>query len=402
MNATTYKYKLVMEYVSGNTSTRIDETQIINIVADYNYEELNMPLLYMTVTLDKKFLDNMIKNSKTDLINLTIYKYVDGSSNTAGTVYFRDQFVYFLKEQLNESDYLDYKGNNASRNDIFKTTVLGLMSLKNINDNNKVINTVINNTTMVNLVQLATSHIKNMLIEPLDYNQPIKTLLLPPKSTVSSTLKFLNNISVFYKTEYRFFMDFNGGYLLSKNGKQVQAKNENIISIIFDVGTIENDASHFGTGMVVDKQKKAYIIPLLHGIECTTDNDEYVTEKLYTNVKSVSTSGTNTEKALNINNSGYNKDKNMFVRLGNDNTNKLSNITSTIESNRIVVNVNKAGLDASIFTPNKIYTINNYAPLKQAGASGKFILVRKREQYNNEANTFTQNIYLTFKKVGDI
>ena len=276
------------------------------------------------------------------------------------------------------------------------------MSLKNINDNNKVINTVINNTTMVNLVQLATSHIKNMLIEPLDYNQPIKTLLLPPKSTVSSTLKFLNNISVFYKTEYRFFMDFNGGYLLSKNGKQVQAKNENIISIIFDVGTIENDASHFGTGMVVDKQKKAYIIPLLHGIECTTDNDEYVTEKLYTNVKSVSTSGTNTEKALNINNSGYNKDKNMFVRLGNDNTNKLSNITSTIESNRIVVNVNKAGLDASIFTPNKIYTINNYAPLKQAGASGKFILVRKREQYNNEANTFTQNIYLTFKKVGDI
>ena len=84
MNATTYKYRLEMEYVSGNKSVRIDETQIVNMVADYDYESLHMPLLYMTVTLDKRFLDNMIKNSSTDLINLTVYKYVDGSTNTAG------------------------------------------------------------------------------------------------------------------------------------------------------------------------------------------------------------------------------------------------------------------------------------------------------------------------------
>ena len=402
MNATTYKYRLEMEYVSGNKSVRIDETQIVNMVADYDYESLHMPLLYMTVTLDKRFLDNMIKNSSTDLINLTVYKYVDGSTNTAGLVYFRDQFTYFLKEPLNQNDSLDYGGNRARREDIFKTTVLGLMSLKNINDNGKNINTVIHNATMINAIQMVTGHIKNMLIEPLDYNKPIKYLAFPPKATVSSSLKFLNNISVFYKTDYRFFLDFHGGYLLSRNGNPVQAKNETIMSVIFDIGTLENDASHFGTGMVVDKQKKAYIIPALHSIECVTDNDEYVTEKLYTNVKTIASSGTNKDKTLNINNSEYNKDKRMLVRLGNDNMNKLSNITSTIESNRIVVNINKAGLDASIFTPNKIYTINNYSPLTRAGASGKFILTRKREQYNNEANTFSQNIYLTFKKVGNI
>lgn len=402
MNATTYKYKLEMEYVSGNKSIRIDETQIVNMVIDYDYDNLNMPVLYMTITLDKRFIDNMIKNTNTDLINLTVYRYVDGSSNTAGTVYFRDQFVYFLKEQLNKNDSLDYGGSRANREDLFKTTILGLMSLKNINDNSNPVNTVIHNATMINAIQMVTGHIKNMLIEPLDFNSEVKFLTFPPTTTVSSALKFLNNISVFYKTQYRFFLDLHGGYLLSKNGKPVQANSESIMSVIFDVKTVENDITHFGTGMVVDKQNKAYIIPALHGIECFTDNDEDVTEKLYTNIRTVSTGGTNNEKHLSINNSEYNKEKNKYVRLGNDNLNKITNITSTIESNRVVVNIHKVGLDASIFTPNKIYTINNYSPLTRAGASGKFVLTRKREQYNNEANTFTQNIFLTFKKVGDI
>ena len=113
MNATTYKYKLEMEYVSKNKSIRIDETQIVNFVIDYDYENLHMPLIYMTITLDKRFLDNMIKNSSTDLINLTVYRYVDGSSNTAGIVYFRDQFAYFLKEPLNQSDSLRIHSQNT-------------------------------------------------------------------------------------------------------------------------------------------------------------------------------------------------------------------------------------------------------------------------------------------------
>lgn len=401
MNATTYKYTMEMEYINGNTSIKIDPKMITNMVIDYDYDNLNMPVIYATLSLNKKFIDDMINNTTKALISLTIYKGIENSPNTVNTVYFRDQFIYIIPDNLNQSDYLDYSGTNAGREDMFKTIVIGLMSLKNVNDNKTLTNTVINGT-MINAIQYTTKHIKNMLIEPLDYNIPLKSLTIPPKSTVSNALKFLNNISVFYKTEYRFFLDFAGGYLLSRNGKPVQSKTEQIMSVIIDVGTIETDNKYFGVGMVTDMEKKAYIVPVVYGVECNTDIDKSVTEQLYTNINTISTSGTTANKDLDINNSEYNKSKTMYVRLGNDNTNKLSNISSAIESNRVVLSISKAGLDSTIFTPNKIYTVNNYAPLSKKDATGSFILVRKREQYNRESKYFAQNLYLTFKKVATL
>ena len=279
--------------------------------------------------------------------------------------------------------------------DAYKNITIGLMKIDNINDNKKSFNTVLKNTTMINAVHYATSHMK-MVIEKFDYNDTLRELILEPTQSVSKTIQYLNSVKVFYSTPYRFFIDFDCTYLLSSRGKHVPKKGEGL-GVVLIVIRDPLDQQANTTGMITNKAQGNYQIDI-NALDSNIYIDR-VTEKGYTSITGVTTNeGVVGNTKLNVNKSEYSTDKASIVRLPNNNANMLKNIQASANSSSIRISINKNDLDSSIFTLNKRYLFRNYD--KYSDKDGDFLLTRKRELFIREDDSFVMNTMMNFEQVG--
>lgn len=393
-----YKYSIELNYIKQkkNISEKIRSEQIKSIIIDRDYLNNNLPVIFMNITLDKRVIDDMIKNYNKNTMVLTIYKYiyVEGKLTTK-TKYIHEEMMYFLTDDLNYRQSIDYADKeNEEKEDMYKTISIGLMGINSINNNKKSFNTILRNTTMVNAVHYCTSHIK-MIIERFDYNNSHKELIITPQSTTSSVIKYLNDINVFYKTPYRFFIDFDCGYLLSSSGTGVPKKGESINSVLI----IVRDPLHqnaMNEGMITNHTTKNYQIDVSAADTILAENK--TTEKVYTSVSSISELGQTKAKTLNINQSKYSNDKTEIIRTPSSNPNLIENISSATEQTASHISMNKMDVDLSIFTPNKRYLIKNYDG--HSDRDGDFILVRKRDLfYFESSDMFAANVMLEFDQI---
>lgn len=393
-----YKYSVELSYIKQkkNISQKIKPEHIKSIIIDRDYLNNNLPVIFMNVVLDKRMIDDMVKNYNKNTMVLTIYKYVyiEGKLTTK-TKYIHKEMMYFLTEDLNYKESVDYSDKeNEQREDMYKTISIGLMSIESINNNKRTFNAILRNTSMINAAHYCTSHI-NMVIEKFDYNKIHKELMITPQSTTSSAIKYLNDINVFYKTPYRFFIDFDCGYLLSSSGTGVPKKGESINSVLITV----RDPLHqnaLNEGMITNHSTNSYQIDVSAADTILTENK--VTEKVYTSVSSISESGKTKSKTLNINQSKYSNDKTEVIRVPNSNPNLIENISAATEQTASHFTMNKMDVDISIFTPNKRYLIKNYDG--HSDRDGDFILVRKRDLFYFESNDmFAGNVMLEFDQV---
>lgn len=393
-----YKYSIDLRYIKQKEriSQEIKPEHIRSIIIDRDYKANNLPIMFMNITLDKKLIDDMIKNYDKNTMVLTIYKYIYRENKlVTKTRYIHAEMTYFIPDDLNYRSSLDYdEKENQERDDITKNITIGLMGNDSINNNKRTINGTLKNTTMINAVHYCTSHL-NMVIERFTYNETIPELLIPPQSTVSSAIKYLNNIKVFYNTPYRFFIDFDCGYLLSSAGTMVPKKGDSINSILI----IIRDPLHpqaMEEGMITNYNTKNYQIDI-----SAADSQVYqnrVTEKLYTSLSGISEQGQTKSQALSINQSKYSNDKTEIIRTPSSNPNLLKNVTAGTNQTSSHVTLNKVDVDASVFTPNKRYIIRNYDGHKDR--DGDFILTRKREIYFFETDSrFTGSVMLEFDQV---
>lgn len=393
-----YKYSIDLRYIKQKEriSQEIKPEHIRSIIIDRDYKANNLPIMFMNITLDKKLIDDMIKNYDKNTMVLTIYKYIYRENKlVTKTRYIHAEMTYFIPDDLNYRSSLDYdEKENQERDDITKNITIGLMGNDSINNNKRTINGTLKNTTMINAVHYCTSHL-NMVIERFTYNETIPELLIPPQSTVSSAIKYLNNIKVFYNTPYRFFIDFDCGYLLSSAGTMVPKKGDSINSILI----IILDPLHpqaMEEGMITNYNTKNYQIDI-----SAADSQVYqnrVTEKLYTSLSGISEQGQTKSQALSINQSKYSNDKTEIIRTPSSNPNLLQNVTAGTNQTSSHVTLNKVDVDASVFTPNKRYIIRNYDGHKDR--DGDFILTRKREIYFFETDSrFTGSVMLEFDQV---
>ena len=393
-----YKYSIDLRYIKQKEriSQEIKPEHIRSIIIDRDYKANNLPIMFMNITLDKKLIDDMIKNYDKNTMVLTIYKYIYRENKlVTKTRYIHAEMTYFIPDDLNYRSSLDYdEKENQERDDITKNITIGLMGNDSINNNKRTINGTLKNTTMINAVHYCTSHL-NMVIERFTYNETIPELLIPPQSTVSSAIKYLNNIKVFYNTPYRFFIDFDCGYLLSSAGTMVPKKGDSINSILI----IIRDPLHpqaMEEGMITNYNTKNYQIDI-----SAADSQVYqnrVTEKLYTSLSGISEQGQTKSQALSINQSKYSNDKTEIIRTPSSNPNLLQNVTAGTNQTSSHVTLNKVDVDASVFTPNKRYIIRKYDGHKDR--DGDFILTRKREIYFFETDSrFTGSVMLEFDQV---
>lgn len=393
-----YRYKAEMTYLNldKNVDTSLRVEFIKTIVIDHNYDKNSMPILFVTMKLDKSLVDDMILNINKNLILLAIYKYDNLSDTKEEVEIFRDKFTYFLPDGVNANDPIDYTEENEKehRGNTFRDIVMGLISINHINRNKKYLELNTVNSTIYDCARYCTSHFDNLVIEPFIFNDIHKRIIMPGQESVRKALEFLNSYRVFYYTPFRFYQDFDYTYVISSSGLAIPKDNELYSSIVINIRDIlESDAND--VGLVENKTSGTYEVPVSYVNTSVYDNT--IANKSRTKLKGVSSTGS-IEKSLN-NVADYSEDKISRVRLNNDNDNMIYNLQADTNNKNVLVYFSKVDLDSTVFSINKKISVHHIDRYQQY--NGNYLLYRKRECYIREDNTFVLNTMINLRKVDE-
>ena len=387
-----YKYYASLKYVVENTVYDIDDTSIKTIVIDNNYDELNMPMIFITLGLYKSMANKMILNQQEGTFILDIKRCVANSDMPdLFSDYINDKFIYFIAGEVDQGVDIDIE--NIEANDDDTVVTVGLLCLDHVNKNKKTMNGIVNGT-LSSLMYYATSHLP-ILIEPPKNNVTFENKILPPMNSVAKTLKYINSLAVFYPTQYRFFIDFDRSYLISSSGNAIKASDDDITSVLITMYHIDEPEAKI-QGMITNTQQSLYEI-YVNSADCELSDDN-ISEKSFNKITANTDSG-QTSSTLSTANSSLLTSKTKTIRIGNGNTGLIDNMISSIDTSAIQLLIQKVDIDGSIFTINKEYIIKADNAYNTEKYNGKYLLVRKRELYIRNDDTFTMNIMLLFKKI---
>lgn len=396
-NSNIYKYSVEMSYVlSQDDISNIDSMSIKSIAIDSDYKNANMPMLFITLSLNKRLIDKMVKNQDTGIMILNIKRCTVTSDMPDLYVnYINDKFIYFISEDINKNDSADYEGANADRNDIYKLTTIGLLSLDHVNKNKKVMNGVVNGK-LSSIMYYLTSHLP-IVIEPPTTNTTLKNQFLPPLNSVAKALKYINSINVFYSTPYRFFIDFGVSYLLSSSGLPIKQKGEDIGTVLLVLKNSYDEGSKV-QGMITSEEQSMYQIEI-DAQDCELA-DNHVSDKSYSKLSVTNTSGNKVDASLsNKSESSSIVSKTKSVRVSNDNTGLIDNMISSLDNSAVQLLVQKNDIDSSVLTMNKEYFIKADEVYGSDKYNGRYLLTRKRELYIREDDDFSMDVMLLLEKI---
>ena len=393
-NGTIYRYTADLKYVLNGTVYDIDTPSIKTMAIDRDYINRNMPMVFITLGVYQSLANKMRLNQDTGYFILDVKRCIYNSGNPdLFTNYISDKFIYFIAGDIDIDNSVEYKEDEPDENII---VTLGLLSADHVNKNKKIINGVVDGK-LSSIMYYVTSGLP-VLIEPVKNNVMMKELVLPPLNSVAKALEYLNSVQVFYDTPYIFFIDFDMSYLLSSSGKSVKAKNDTITTVIMNIFHWEDDPESKIQGINTNKGQSVYQINISSANCEISDNN--LSEKLFRKINAANTSGINTSGNIAARSSKSPiVSKSKSVRIGNDNNGLLNHMIHTIDSSAVQIVVQKTDIDPDIFTINKEYHIDAYNAYGSDIYNGRYLLVRKRELYVRDDETFTSNTMLSFKKL---
>jgi len=259
-----------------------------------------------------------------------------------------------------------------------------------------MINGVINGK-LSSVMYYLTSHLP-ILIEPPRNNVVLSNKVIPPINSVSKSLEYLNSINVFYSTPYRFFIDFDKAYLISSSGRPVKAKGENIGTVIISIYHYKDDQEAKIQGMITNKHQSLYEL-YANSLDCEL-SDNSLSEKSFSRISATNASGNKIDGALtSVPSDSIITAKTKSIRIQNDNNGILGNMIASIDASAVQILVQKTDIDSAVLTMNKEYIIRADDAYGTKKYNGRYLLVRKRELYVRDDDTFTMNVMLLFKKV---
>lgn len=392
-----YNYKIVLKYInSTNIEVEIDSTQIQYILIDKDFENINMPVITIFGSIEKNILDDMIRHSNDNLVTLGIYKYDNTNQNDNITEkYFNDKFIYMLNEDLSRTDKLDNPQGIDSKtgNRQYREVTIFLIQQNAINNNRQTINGVYHNASMNSLILQSTNYLGNMLLEPIKYDTRFDQVIIPPIDSISNYIRYLNdNLGVFYDSPYRFFIDFDTTYLVSSSGNAIRARNQYIYTIVIDIREIDSNISE-EPGAYVDLKSGKYTIGIdVSKVEYVKNN---VTNKIVNKVTVINSKGDVFEQDIEDNKAKVTSTINQIMNISNNDQNVINNISYSVESANVTITIVKNDLDASLFTLNKEYIIND--PVHDSYA-GHYILLQVKQLFIKQNENFIMSTVLKFKK----
>lgn len=401
-----YRYKVNLTYVHKigknkyNTYEISSNNNVEGCIIHSDYVNNNMPLIILDLVIQSKLANIMLETTsmQNDYMVLNITKFDINDDLGIELPYIEGSFNYYSFDQLNKSAVAEFDTdiNPNNPNLIMRSLKIGLIKSDLIRSNSITTNGIISNTTMQDLVQycLNRAGVKTV-IEQFDYNTKLDQIIIPPSESLSKVIKHLNSISVFYKTQYRFFMDFDVTYIISSSGNPVARKGDSINSIMFDIGDI-TDKSVDLEGIQIIKKRGFYYVPVTFK-DCQLA-DNYITSQQYSSITAIGR-GYADQVDLDIIRGDNSTDITKTIRITNNNTHMVENIASSIANSNTVVNIYKVGVDNSIFTPNKEFSIK-YNNTYDENHNGLYLLNSKQEVFSKDGNRFVSSVMLSLNKIG--
>ena len=390
-----YKYtaQLSATFPGDDEPTVIENLRFKYIVVDENYDQFNYPLIYCYVNLRLEDQEKFVQNQKTGTVVFTLQKYVENSDMPGLKVdVINQECIYFISADSGKNKERIIDENKT--NDLGDDVTIGLITLDHINKQKKVVNNIIKNGTMSSTIcHILQGH--TLLMEPIQNNITLRDLAIPPVNSIPKMLKYLNNYKTFYNTPYRFFMGFDVTYLLSSSGKGLEMQGEdcNDIKIVMKHNYAEKNME----GMYMDEESNMYIL------ECSGTysvlNDTTDSSRSFSIIGGVTSEGDLEEQSTGLLESGSPiVAKTNMIRIPNENTGLISNMTTETANNAVTFTVSKNKIDSSIITPNKHFTVDT-SEVYEEKYTGDWLLSRKRDLYLQEGEGLAMSTILYLKRV---
>lgn len=404
-----YRYTIEFKYlnIKKGTFNRITGRNIDWVMIDRDYDKYNMPIMYASINVNYKIADDMIRNYRDNLINVSITKHAydpeddNWYESTMDEEYIEGQFEYFTDDKVTDTAELQEMDPDedeiGEKKDLYRKITIGLMKLSLINKNKIRFNMTLYNTDMTNAIMTSTKGLVNLVMEPLSYNDLLPQIIVPSVDSVNKIISALNNVKVLYPSPYRFFMDFDYAYLLSSDGISVPRKGQRITDVLYAVKKITN-TSGMKEGMYINRSQKNYQINISNTNVDIYDNQ--AADKSMTDVVAIPASGDKQEQTVNMDKSTSVDNKYATVNIPNDNLNMIKNITAAAAANAVEVCMIKDNIDASIIDINGVTVIHHLD--EDSKYNGQYLLTRKREILLNDSFDFTMTVVANYKKLFDI
>lgn len=392
---TYYRYKISTVFTYDDEIIDLPNESIISLVSNYDYNVNNMPILYLTFKVNSRLYDLMVLNSDNGKIILTIKKYDRSTVSSLDRKMIEQEFSYIMPTDADYHRPLDQLELDKERSEeSYKTGTLALLGKNSMDENSVFYNDIIKNSNMISIVHKYTQHM-NMVIEPFTNNDPFDFVIIPPMSTITNLLSFLNDFCPFYDKGYRYFRDFDRTYLLSNSGNPVNDGSDIYSTVVINIMDTSDPVSK-SVGIDIDKERKAYIMTV-DAIDTHMDID-IVRNKEYNSIIGISNTGETVQMDLNTK-SSYDKERVYLHRTFDDDNleYKVQNVKTEIDSSSVILQLTRTELDSSIITPNKEYIVQNYREFQEY--NGRFILVSKKEVFIQQDDEFISNTLMVFKKV---
>ena len=435
-----YNYNVSVTYTGGSNNYTFRTENIKSLIIDHDYDNNCMPVLYMTLDIDRRIIDDMIQNQNNAYFILTVNAVNTTASFGSSSTSIQEKCVYFLTDDLNKTDVLDYKSANNKDNEVLAPVNIGLLCADHIKNNKKSCGMTVRETTPQDIVKNITSHMKNVVIEPFEYNDQYPSIIIPPNmaDTVNKTLQYLNNQKVFYSTPYRYYQDFNNTFIISSSGKGVSSAGSGsgglsgsgsdsvsiTVSEVDDLTTTMSGVlNNFIGGLLSNIGGTAGSIiggiagGLLGGLgggggmfgggasgQSTEVGINYadlqvfdntISNKKHTKIRGMNSIGM-TETQLASQNE-VSTEAYLSKRFNNDNIHMMENIKADRDSNNFFIFFNKVDLDNTVFSINKQIKINNTQRYQEL--NGSYLLYRKKELYTRQENDFILNTLVYLKRI---
>ena len=392
---TYYRYKISAVFTYDDVVIEIPSESIQMLTTNYDYNAYNMPIYYVDFRLNSNLYDMMVLNSETGKIVLTMRKYDNSTVRALNRKIVEQEFSYIMPTDADYHRPLDkLEVANDKSDDSYKVGTMALIGYNNFEENSVLYNDIIKNSNMISIVHKYTSHM-NMVIEPFTNNEMIDWIIIPPLTSITNLLKFLNDFQPFYDKGYRYFRDFGKTYLLSNSGNPVPDGNDKYNTVVINILDTSDPVSK-SIGIDIDKERKAYVMTV-DSLDTHMDID-IVRNKEYNTILGIGNSGQTYTATLNIKGES-DKEKLLLYRTFDDEDPqyKVNNMKTEIDGSSVVLQLTRTEIDSSIITPNKEYIVQNYREFQEY--NGRYILVSKKEVYIQQENEFVSNTLLVFKKV---
>lgn len=391
-----YSYKVDAKFVLNGKEKSIIPECITSVITNYDYDNNNIPIIYLGVKLETALYNKMVTNTEKGTVTLTISKSKNQSNISVYKNYIKDTFTYSMSTDPDYNSSIEKQTDTENQVGInYREGFIALVQLKTTDNNKKIINNIIKNSNMASIIHKYTSHMK-MVMESLHVDKHFNFLIIPPVDSIAKLLKYLNRQSIFYRGGYRYFVDFDKTYLLSSEGNPIDAKDGLYSTVIINV-TDPLDGESFQTGIVMDHKNKAYILNI-NGNNTLADIKKSE-DKIFNTIMGIDSYGNTRELSLNIPRTEKSSDKIRLERVPSDNMDYLDYLKYNIENSVLMFNVTKTEVDSSLITPNKEFIVRNYPNFSEY--NGRYVLSYKKEIFINQNGTFISSIIFGLRKIKD-